>query len=224
MGGQDYASGQFNKDKNPERPDWTSKYWMPDYNWHYEIPEIGLEVVGVDTNGDHIYELNGSGSSDGVFNPCGGADNVGNFLGMVKDSGDEVLECRAEKGTASTVLVIQHYPDNKYDVLGKFNDVLQQTGRKANVLTAYGHDHDQFCEGTDDQAEPQCNVIKTGSGGGCCDDYIGNPGFTAIHLTADGGFTSKVETEDVRMPTGACNWFYDDFKLWWNDTRAHAYV
>jgi hypothetical protein len=221
MGGQDYGSRQFNKDKNYERPDWTRKYWMPDYNWHYEIPQIGVEVVGVDTNGDHIDDLNGAGHAGAVFDPCGGRDNVQGFLGMIKNSGDDMLQCRAEKGTASTVLVMQHYPSNGQDVLNKFSNALQ---RDARVLTAYGHDHEQKCDGTDDQG--QCNVIMTGSGGGCCDGDLpqNHAGFTAIHLTEDGGFTSDVESEDVRLPRGACTWNYDEFHSWWNDTRAHAYI
>merc|ERR1712151_214129 len=140
---------------------------MPDYNWHYESPQIGVEVVGVDTNGDFIDDLNGHGHADAVFNPCGGRDNVKNFLGMIKDSGDDVLECRGEKGNASTVLIMQHYPPNKQDVMDKFSSAMQQTGRQARLISAYGHDHDQFCEGWDEQG--QCNIIKTGSGGGCCD-------------------------------------------------------
>jgi len=224
MGGQDYGSRQFNADKNPERPDWTGKYWMPDYNFHYEIPEVGVEVVGVDTNGDHIDDLNGHGHADGVFNPCGGRDNVQNFLGMIKNSGDDMLKCRAERGTASTVLVMQHYPDNKWDAKGTFENALQQTGRKAGVISAYGHEHEQKCEGTDEQG--QCNIIMTGSGGGCCEGDLphSHAGFTAIHLTSDGGFTSDVESDDVRLPQGACTWSYSYFSSWWNDTRANAYV
>merc|ERR1719389_748900 len=105
---------------------------------------------------------------------------------MMKDSGDDMLKCRGEQTSASTVLLMQHYPPNKLDVMGKFNNALQNSGKQARLISAYGHDHDQFCEGWDDQDQPQCNVIKTGSGGGCCDDYVGNPGFTAIHLTSDG--------------------------------------
>jgi len=222
VGGQDYGSRQFNKDKNPARPDWTSKFWMPDYNFHYEIPEVGIEVVGVDTNGDHVDELNGSGHSADVWNACGGRGNVQGFLGMIKNSGDEVLKCRAEKGSASTVLVMQHYPSNKWDVKGTFEGALG--GRQANVLTAYGHVHEQKCEGNN--AQGQCNVIMTGSGGGCCETDLphNHAGFTAVHLTSDGGFTSDVESGDVRLPQGACTWNYDYFRSWWNDTRANAYV
>jgi hypothetical protein len=195
---------------------------MPDYNFHYEIPEVGVEVVGVDTNGDHIDDLNGNGHSQPVFDACGGKGNVAGFLGLIKRSGDEVLKCRAEKGSASTVLVMQHYPANKDAAKGTFEGALG--GRQVNVLTAYGHTHEQKCEGSNNQG--QCNVIMTGSGGGCCDSDLphSHAGFTAIHLTSDGGFTSDVESGDVRLPQGSCTWNYDYFRSWWNDTRANAYV
>lgn len=82
---------------------------MPDNTFHYEICEVGVEVVGVDTHGAHVDELSGWGHAQPVFDTCGGTGNEKSFSGMVKDSGDEVLRCRAEKGTATTVLVMQHY-------------------------------------------------------------------------------------------------------------------
>lgn len=43
--GQPYSSHQLNRDKFPDRPQFTDKYWLPDYNYHYEIPEADLEVI-----------------------------------------------------------------------------------------------------------------------------------------------------------------------------------
>ena len=31
VGGQPYGSNQFNADKNPSRPAWTSRFWLPEY-------------------------------------------------------------------------------------------------------------------------------------------------------------------------------------------------
>ena len=44
---QSYASNQFNADKNPTRPDWTRPFWMPDYSYHYAIPEVLERSSGV---------------------------------------------------------------------------------------------------------------------------------------------------------------------------------
>ncbi|CAE7945115.1 PAP3, partial [Symbiodinium sp. KB8] len=45
VNGQRYGCEQFNADKNPNRPGNTKLYWLPDYNYHYEIPEADLEVI-----------------------------------------------------------------------------------------------------------------------------------------------------------------------------------
>jgi len=195
---------------------------MPDYNFHYEIPEVGVEVVGVDTNGDHVDDLNGHGHAQPIFDKCGGKGSVQRFLRKIKNSGDDVLKCRAAIGSASTVLVMQHYPLNRFHVKRTFEGALN--GRQVGVISAYGHTHEQQCQGIDGNG--QCNVILTGSGGGCCDNDLphNHAGFTAIHLTNDGGFTSDVKSDDVRLPRGACTWKFESFRSWWNDTRANAYV
>ena len=59
VGGQAYASNQLNVDKNPQRPLNTGMYWMPDYNYYYNIPQIGLEVVAIDRNSNDINGLGG---------------------------------------------------------------------------------------------------------------------------------------------------------------------
>ena len=66
----------------------------------------------------------------------------------------------------------------------------------------YGHTHNQQCDGTDSHG--QCNEVLTGGGGGCCAPEVNLAGFTAVHLTEDGGYTLDVESEAVRMHGGQC--------------------
>lgn len=205
VGPNTYGARQFNKDKNPSRPDWTSKYWMPDYNYHYEIPEVGLELIGVDQSATDLFGL-GGGSNDArqVFNSCGGQANTESFLNLVKQSGEDMLRCRAQLGTASTVVILQHYPGSGKQVKDIFdNDV--PTNRTVSSISAYGHAHQQHCDGRN--AGGQCDLILTGGGGGCCSSDIYG-GFTAVHLTDDGGFTSDVESGDVLV--GGCAWSAED--------------
>lgn len=105
---------------------------------------------------------------------------------------------------------------------GTFEEALQ--GRQVSVLSAYGHTHEQECEGWADNG--QCNVLRTGSGCGCCEGDLphNHAGFTAVHLKADDGYQADVEPEDVRLPAGACSWYYNDYTTWWNTTHAAAYV
>lgn len=83
-------------------------------------------------------------------------------------------------------------------------------GREVSSISAYGHAHQQQCDGRD--GNNQCNRIMTGGGGGCCDSDLPQnyAGFTAIHLNDDGSFTSDVESDAVRLPKGSCRWSYEE--------------
>jgi len=201
VNGQRYGCEQFNLDKNPRRPGNTKLYWLPDYNYHYEIPEADLEVIAIDTNQVDIEGL--GGDSRGAWkmgNMCGGQGNMENFLQRVNQAGQELLRQRAAQGTAKTVLIIQHYPGQcKKDI---FLSALRP-GRQVNVICAYGHDHSQRCDGTDNNG--QCNMILTGGGGGCCPGVISRAGFAAVSLTDDGGYVSDVQSGDVTVPDGTCH-------------------
>lgn len=205
VGGQKYGSLQMNKDKNPLRPSWTEKFYLPDYSYHYEIADVGVELIAVDENANDIGGLGGDSSGHRqMFATCGGQGSVAGFLGMIKQSGEDLLVDRAKKGKATTVLIINHYPGIGSDLKNKFQGAAG--GRKVNVLSAYGHTHQQQCDGRNSAG--QCDLIMTGGGGGCCSsDLRGNyAGFTAVHLTEDGSFTSDVESSAVRNERGACSW------------------
>ncbi|CAE7879986.1 PAP3, partial [Symbiodinium microadriaticum] len=77
VNGQRYGCEQFNADKNPNRPGNTKLYWLPDYNYHYEIPEADLEVIAIDTNQVDIEGLGGdAGGAWKMGNVCGGEGNM----------------------------------------------------------------------------------------------------------------------------------------------------
>lgn len=204
VGGQKYGSHQFNADKNPSRPSFTSYFHLPDYNYHYEIPEVGLELIAVDQNAVDVGGLGGDASGHrNVFKICGGEGSVAGFLNLVKDSGEDLLRERAARGTASTVVIIQHYPSEGARLKSLFEGAL---GRQASVLSAFGHTHQQACLGSN--AAGQCDVILTGGGGGCCASDLAHnhAGFTAVHLTDDGAFTSDLTSSAVRLASGQCSW------------------
>ncbi len=122
----------------------------------------------------------------------------------MKASGEALLLERAKATNASTVAIIQHYPSEGGRLKSAFE---QANGGKAAVLSAYGHTHNQLCEGRN--AQGQCDVIMTGGGGGCCGgDLAGSyAGFTAVHLEEAGGFTSDLESPAVRNEhPGQCSW------------------
>lgn len=201
LGGDDpgCACGRGCKQFNGRRPGGTDKWWMPDYNWHYYIPGVELEVVGLDTNAIDLDGLGGDGCANGAFEMCRlCGDSFRGFLQGEKAKGEKLLDQRAAQTAAKTVLIMQHYNDENIGALYKTR-FESKNGRKAKVLSAYGHAHDQICEGSRDNG---CDVILTGGGGG----WQGGTwfGFTAVHLTDDGGFQTILETDEVRIRQNSC--------------------
>eukprot|EP00440_Ansanella_granifera_P071729 gb/GFBE01077842.1/.p1 GENE.gb/GFBE01077842.1/~~gb/GFBE01077842.1/.p1 ORF type:complete len:402 (+),score=54.84 gb/GFBE01077842.1/:1-1206(+) len=200
--GQAYGSRQFNADKNPTRPEYTGHYWLPDYNYHYEIPEADLEVIAIDTNAHGIGELGGNEAGHRAsFAACGGRWNVERFMNEVAEAGRDLLRQRARHGSAKTVLILQHYPGLcQRDIF----EAELPAGRQVKVLCAYGHAHWQQCDGRD--ISGNCNMVLTGGGGGCCAPQVSHAGFAAVSLTDDGGFRTDVESDQVTLPYGTCAW------------------
>lgn len=200
--GQAYSSHQLNRDRNPTRPEGTEHYWFPDYNFHYEIPEASLEFISLDTN--HANVVNNLGpNSEGfreAFQKCHGREHVEAFMNRVRRAGTKLLRERARKGNASTTIILQHYPGGcQKDV---FEAAARRVGRTTRVLCAYGHVHDQKCEGSE---HGTCNMVMTGGGGGCCGNH--RAGFTAVHLTEDGGFTTDLDSSEVSLSASHCHMY-----------------
>merc|ERR1712151_12366 len=121
--------------------------------------------------------------------------------------GEELLDERAKLSSATTVLIMQHYNWASNRAPGKeFKERFElNNGGKATVLSAYGHKHEQACEGGGGWTEADCNVILSGGGGG----WRGGQyfGFAAVHLTDNGGYRTVLETPDVRFSQDSCNWW-----------------
>mmetsp|Transcript_2390 Transcript_2390/g.4364 ORF Transcript_2390/g.4364 Transcript_2390/m.4364 type:complete len:397 (-) Transcript_2390:201-1391(-) len=200
--GQAYGSRQMNSDKNPSRPNFTEHYWLPDYNYHYEIPAASLEVIAIDTNVVSVHSLGGdlTGHQES-FASCGGEGNVQAFLQSVHEAGLDLLRQRARVGTATTVLIIQHYPGECHRDVFEASLPTERVG-KVQVLCSYGHVHSQECHGWKNGV---CDTILSGGGGGCCYPEINTAGFAAVELKDDGGFNSDVDSEQVIVPPG-CQW------------------
>lgn len=203
--GQPYAGLQMNRDRNPKRPRPsdlnTTHFWYPDYSYHYSIPEADLEVISFDTNAGFIDMLGGDeGGHKMAFKTCQGRGAVETFLSKVASASTDLLVRRAQQGTAKTVVLLQHYPGQCQKEV--FMDALPDERKgHVHVLCAYGHVHDQRCDGF----EGTCHTVMTGGGGGCCDHDV-QAGFTAVQLTADGGFEVDVESGRVKLPSKGCKW------------------
>ena len=206
MKGQPYSSHQLNRDKFPDRPPFTDKYWLPDYNYHYELPGANLEVIAIDTNAKVEPTIIGGDKTGRIHADmkCGGQATTQAFLQKIAESGEELLKKRAAENTAGTVLLLQHYPNKcPRDI---FENALPAKRKgKVKVLCAYGHDHTQACDKKDEKG--LCIDILTGGGGGCCGPLVSLAGFTAVHLGDSTGVKSvDVESSSVRLPQNSCKW------------------
>ena len=206
VSGQNYAGLQLNRDKNPFRPAGTERYWLPDYNYHYNIPEADLELIAVDRNYCDMDGLGGDvGGHTESMKSCGKGDQkagllkMTSFLNSVAAGSDNLLRARAANGTAKSVIIIQHYPHEKAVVRKIFQGALGT--RKPQVVQAYGHTHNQDCDVT---GPGGCADVMTGGGGGCCHPEVNLAGFTAVNLDDHGGMTVDVTSPDVRLKAGEC--------------------
>lgn len=197
--GQAYGSKQLNADRNPTRPEGTESFWIPDYNFHYEIPGVDLEFIFVDTNEKYLNHVIDTVGFDGAKAACDGKEVALEFLRRIKESGEELLKERARAGIAKTTVILQHYPEEASNTRRIFMEGMAGD-RTSSVLSAWGHVHDQSCEGRDSAGN--CDMVLTGGGGGCC--LGAYAGFTAVHLNDDGGFTTVVDSSEVRIPSREC--------------------
>jgi len=193
---------QFN---GAHRPGGTERFWMPDYYWNYYVPGVDLEIIGLDTNAQDVGGLGGDGIKGGAaatFQRCGSQGLVQGFLSGKKGAGEQFLDQRARSSPAKTALILQHYDGGVgASYKGRFEG---QNGGRAKVLSAYGHAHDQVCQGSRARG---CDVILTGGGAGW--QGGGWFGFTAVHLTDDGSFETVLETSEVRFPQNSCRYLVE---------------
>lgn len=210
MGNHDYggadpgcACGKYCRQLSTAPPLW----YMPNRYWNYFIPGIDLEILGLDTNAVDVGGLGGDGChghSPQVCETCGWGSEVQNYLNKIKQESEDMLEERAKVTQAKTTLIIQHYNWGwNYavgaDVLKKFRAA---NGYKSHALSAYGHQHEQKCEGDRTYG---CDTILTGGGAG----WRGGTyfGFTAVWLKDDGSYWADVESSEVRFYQSQCSWW-----------------
>lgn len=190
MGNHDYgrddphcACGGACKQFNGQRPAGTDRYWMPSYNWNYTIPEVELEVIGLDQNGCLSY----LGPSGGQTGPqCG---DWKPHMKAKQAEGEQLLQERARLSSAKTVLIMQHYPSQGKRLLDAFRSA---NGNKAHALSVYGHDHMQKCEGDTTYG---CDTIMSGGGGTTY--HAPNHGFVSVFLKENGTYYADWNSKDV---------------------------
>lgn len=162
---------------------------QPDFNYFWALDDL-LEVVAIDTNGDHVESLGGDGPRRGarrLAEACGGEGELRRRLGRIRQQGRELLEERSRASRARNVALLSHYPD----------DDLKWERSDQTVLHFVGHVHDQ--------RRLSDRRVLTGGGGGCCPPKCtdGHKGFVVVSFRCRGG--AWAQYVDCVYPNMSCS-------------------
>mmetsp|Transcript_131083 Transcript_131083/g.261555 ORF Transcript_131083/g.261555 Transcript_131083/m.261555 type:complete len:643 (+) Transcript_131083:121-2049(+) len=181
-----------------------STFYMPDFNWHLEHPELQLEVVALDLN-NYEGRINSAGSffPDCQYTPCEKSckDRVRK---RSKDAFKFVKE-RIDQSTAKNLLIFSHYPVDHFqmrnvaDESAHFLDTLIASKTHIEYFGGHRHNVDQTILGNSSIA-PHNFWLSGGGGGWSCDGS--SQGFVVGEIFKDGFiFTRSV----IKSFTECCN-------------------
>jgi len=157
-----------------------SNFYLPDYNYHVERPELKLEIISVDQNHASKHDRR-TCQWAGHFQE-GSCD--WRHLEAKQTEGEELIKQRAiASRDDTTYLIIQHYPKSN----GRVQKIWQENNGKGHLISAFGHDHDCNEGGT----SISNGGILSGGGGG----YGGKYCFVVVHLNDD----ETVRLETIRV-------------------------
>jgi len=182
-----------------------STFYMPDYNWYKEHPELELEVVALDLNNYQNGWNHGVKASDQSFADCQYTACKSSCYGRIKgraEAGFELFKERTAATSAKNLLVFSHYPtdyfwdtragDASSDFLASLSDA-----SKYHVEFFGGHRHNVDQDSVA-SISPNSAWLSGGGGGWSCD---GNQqGFVVGEIASDGTMT----TRSVLVDSGLC--------------------
>ena len=164
IGGQSYGSNQFNPDKGGLSRNTTSKnYYMPDFSYHVEIPDLKFELIVMEVNYIDSGGLGGNGIGGGaseVGRLCGGQSGINKKLKIIGDASIDVLNSRADKNNKNFLLT-NHYNGAPWQT---WSDILTKKDPDRQIKIIGGHVHNYHCESLDNDGS--CKYVISGNGGG----------------------------------------------------------
>ena len=209
---QYYGSNQLDISKGGAGTEQTrGNFVMPDFAYFYRIPQLDLELIGLDLNWYDRGGIGGNGVDGGAAalkRVCGQEGPVFATLAAIRDASTRLLRERAQSpDRASNVALFSHYPDWFQDNInlrvefekasrtsrgsggtrtGLSGVVGQETSQQTSsskVFNFYGHTHVQKCITADDTSG-ECVDFLTGGSGGCCGYKDVPAGFVVISFSA----------------------------------------
>merc|ERR1712228_1150198 len=153
-----------------------SNYYLPDFGYVYKMNALQFEL----------------------FANCNGTDIGCNYLFKIANSTQTMMLERAQQSQNSNFLLVQHFPSVGADTLNKFKTKRAENASNINDIAwmAYGHLHSQQCDASD--ANGNCELIRTGGGGGCCNEETLR-GFYVIGFDDNKNMIQPMSITDERL-------------------------
>jgi hypothetical protein len=174
-------------------------FYMPNYSWIKEHPELGLEVVALELN-HYMRGWNPSlTEEEHEFEDCQYTSCEENCLKNAKIRAKEafqLFEDRSAKSPAKNLLVFSHYPTDYFRTKPGFLAGLRDVS-KHKIFYIGGHRHNTDNTSTT-PTDPNTNWLVGGGGGWSCDGP--QQGFLVIEVSAD----YKLTSYPVLVDKGAC--------------------
>lgn len=180
-------------------------FYMPSYNWFREIPELELEIVGLDLNNYMNMWNNNTPASQHEFTDCRYTACESSCYSRMKSravDGFNLFKERSAATSAKNMIVFSHYPtdywwdtnsdDPSHDFLAGLRD-----GSRYHLEYFGGHRHN-VDQNTTTSIFPNSGWLSGGGGGWGCDG--GQQGFVVGEIAADGTMT----TRSVLIDAGLC--------------------
>lgn len=191
-------------------------FYMPDYNWHLEWPELEMEIIGLELNNYMNGWKNGENgqprvnASDQNFTDCRYTACEQECYPRMKQRSDEAFELfksRAAATEARNVLVFSHYPtdyfwdtaegDPSHDFLQGLSEAGSVAGSDANRyhLKYFGGHRHSTDQSSTLPITPNDSWLSGGGGGWSCD--TNQQGFVVGEIHADWTMTTRVVLVDA---------------------------
>lgn len=172
---------------NAAYPTWI----MPNLTYHVPMPELNIEIIGLDTNFDWQGDIC-------KYANCGDTTTCYyNLLKRTAYAGTHFVE-RYQESTAKTLVVFSHYPVDYLYANPEILDLLPDQS-KHDIVYFGGHRHNTDQNGP--SIAPNTQWLVGGGGGYGCDG--GQQGFVKGFVWADGTVTTEVKL----VKTSDCCYF-----------------
>ncbi|CAK0801830.1 unnamed protein product [Prorocentrum cordatum] len=165
---------------------------MPGTSYYKELPDLGIEVVGLDLN--HFVGGDRARSKDEL--KFGSTAECISIIRNRTQRGFDLFFERAEKSNATSLVVFSHYPTDYFSLAPEFLAALRDNSRH-DITYFGGHRHSTDNVSTT-STRPNTNWVVGGGGGWGCDSN--KQGFVVGEVNVDG----SISTRAVWASPGTC--------------------